>query len=552
MRKVFYTIAFASVALLFASCSKEAQEPIINVGNTTTLYATIDNDVTTKSAASTIDMIACNPDEEVDGVVPTTRVSMVTENGKAKLAWVKGDAITVLTANGAKPKFTLESFNENDGVFVGDLGGSEMAGVAYYPYHKDHEAETVLLPAKYDYPASVNAVLRGELKEGKMHFKHVGAMLCVNYADLPAGFTTFKFTTNANITGRFPVTDGKIVSATDYAATTVTYTFPATNETNKNLTFYIPLPIQAYKTMTAELSKPDGTKFTKTLTNKNEAGATPTIQTLINFPEMKIDFLVNGNVYEVYTEEGLKKAFAASANQGDTFTIKLMREDKVINITNGTLNIPTLNGTIDGNGHTISGLGQDLPLVSTLNASGKIMNLTIKDSNVQGTAEELGAFVGNNSGEINNCELYNGNVSGAKYYCGGIVGYSNADSKTVGCRVINSDINSESADCAVGGVIGGTAYDKRKQFDIAAFCLSKDNKIKEGDFCADIVGDLDKGANIYACYTFGTNIYDGDGTANACYDSSTGWTTAIAAMNEAYSSVYHFTWGAEEGTLTKN
>ncbi len=556
MRKVFYTIAFASLALFSASCNKEAQDPIINVAeNTTKLYATIVNEVATKSEAGSIEMTAFNPDEEVDGQLPTTKVTMKIEGGKAKFAWAENDEITVLTTNGATPKFTLTSWNGGDGVFTGDLGGSEMAGIAYYPYHKDHEANAVLLPNVYTYnpavDAPINAVMKGELSENnKLTFKHVGALLCVKYSNLrEEGFTEFKFSTDADITGRFNVTEGKIVKAIEYSSNTVTYEFAETT-IGQDMTFYIPLPIQPYKTMTAELLKEDGTKFTKTLTNSSKDGVTPTLAHLINFPTIELDFLAKGDVYTVYKEEGLVKAFAAAASKGDAFTIILAAD---ITVTSGTvLNIDTLNGTIDGDGYTISGLNQTLPLVSTLNASGKIMNLTIKDSNVQGTAEELGAFVGNNLGEINNCELYKGNVSGAKYYCGGIVGYSNADSKTVGCRVINSDINSESADCAVGGVIGGTAYDKRKQFYIAAFCLSKDNKIKEGDFCADIVGDLDKGANIYACYTFGTNIYDGDGTANACYDSSTGWTTAIAAMNEAYSSVYHFTWGAEEGTLTKN
>ncbi len=567
MRKIIFGVAVALSAILVASCGVEKMEPVVDGAQTTTISATIE-DQSSDAGTRSVDMTIVNPDELYVGQMPVTKVSL-GDNGK--LTWTEGDQIAVLTENGAKIPFKLKNIKE-DGVaadFEGNLGGSKMKGIAYFPYHKDHDEIAALLPASYVYNANtINAIMRGEMDEnGRLKFKHLGAMLRVNYVDLPAGFMTFTVTTDAPITGKFEVIQGaetKIISTPiEYATKTVTYTLTDKKDgtvEGDDITFYVPLPIQNYKSFTVTLSKPDGTQFTKTLTHST--GLTPRVQTIITFPELTLDYLVKGKVYEVYNYNGLKAAVKAMGVSNE-YSIKLMKD---IEVPEGeTLNIATLNSTFDGNGMTISKLNQSLPLVSTL--GGTIENLTLSNCNIVNTSEavNIGAFAGENKGTIENCVLtsnslvgtkggdYNGaggiagestgiirgcRVEGSsKIYgaisCGGIAGVCGLNAETVGCiaSYITVDGASES-----GGIIGYSEVGRNKV--TAAFCVTTTGTSigdNSNSTSAGIVGyQSSTGSKIISCYSGTAHLICNGGGKLDCYSNiavNSEWQTAVNQMN---------------------
>ncbi|MCM1330356.1 MAG: hypothetical protein NC253_13060, partial [Ruminococcus sp.] len=88
--------------------------------------------------------------------------------------------------------------------------------------------------------------------------------------------------------------------------------------------------------------------------------------------------------------------------------------------------IPTFCGTLEGNGHTVSGLnisasGSDLGLFRYIEKEGTVKDLNVRGRvSPSGSAAELGGIAGVNRGRILGCS-FNGMVSG-KEYCGGIAG----------------------------------------------------------------------------------------------------------------------------------
>ncbi|MBQ6554914.1 MAG: hypothetical protein IJL89_06760 [Firmicutes bacterium] len=114
-----------------------------------------------------------------------------------------------------------------------------------------------------------------------------------------------------------------------------------------------------------------------------------------------------------------------------------------------------LNGTFDGNGHTISGIsasGINCSLFYAINSNGVVKNLTIKNCTFNGKIDgenntDIGAVTRINSGKIINCKVIDSTVSGWKHI-GGIVGTNEGE--------ITDCINEAtvSGETYIGGIAG--------------------------------------------------------------------------------------------------
>ena len=186
----------------------------------------------------------------------------------------------------------------------------------------------------------------------------------------------------------------------------------------------------------------------------------------------------NNNVITISTAEELA-AFAASVNNGNSFSGKTVKLANHINLANkpwtpiGACNTPAyFQGTFDGNGFTISGLNVDKSTddykYSTSGFFGWIdaAAATIKNVNFEGATVKgshwVGVVAGYMTGEISDCKVNNATVMGFNVNgdangdkVGGIVGYMNTGAgKLDGNTVTNSTLV---ANRDVAGIAGAVA-----------------------------------------------------------------------------------------------
>ena len=151
-----------------------------------------------------------------------------------------------------------------------------------------------------------------------------------------------------------------------------------------------------------------------------------------------------------------------------------------------------LNGTFDGNGHTISGIsasGINCSLFYAIDSNGVVKNLTIKECKFDGEDNTfIGAVTRTNRGKIINCKVIDSTVSGLKNV-GGIVGTNEG----------------EITDCVNQATVSGDRY-------IGVIAGNNTNKITDcantaavsgGTVVGGIVGELTRGT-VEKCSNTGT------------------------------------------------
>ena len=126
----------------------------------------------------------------------------------------------------------------------------------------------------------------------------------------------------------------------------------------------------------------------------------------------------------------------------------------------GTSNNP-FTGTINGGGHTLSGLRissttSDTGFIGYLGTDGAVKNLTLANAVVHSTQYCIGIVVGTNGGTMENCHVAAGSsVSAVEMQAGGIVGHNGG--LLMGCThaaaVKGTDL--------VGGIAGANSYSGR-------------------------------------------------------------------------------------------
>ncbi|WP_455615195.1 hypothetical protein [Eisenbergiella sp.] len=116
--------------------------------------------------------------------------------------------------------------------------------------------------------------------------------------------------------------------------------------------------------------------------------------------------------------------------------------------------IPYFNGTLKGNGHTISGFslsrkGSDYGFFRYLGKNAVVEDLAVEGAvRMDGSAENVGGLAGMNFGMLSGCSFH-GTVAASKS-AGGVVGYNKADGKVVGC----SASGTVTATNGTGGICG--------------------------------------------------------------------------------------------------
>lgn len=219
------------------------------------------------------------------------------------------------------------------------------------------------------------------------------------------------------------------------------------------------------------------------------------------------------NTYTVYTAKGLyvwnealQTDFTANLVLAADITLpnKDLTTGEEITVTDGkpsgsnwkpfgfydysTASNTTYNGTIDGGGHTISGIrintNEKAGLVKGLGGSGIIKNLTIEDVVIYSSAEDVAAFVADNHGIIENCYV-KGEASSicGGYYAGGIAGYMNnklGNAEIVACSNMATVTVHNSMSDHVGGIVGITSYMGSTYRMRVIGCWTKDTNETDG------------------------------------------------------------------------
>ncbi len=194
--------------------------------------------------------------EQNDG---STRTTVDIANGTGTIKWATGDAISVLNTGGTFDNFTLTAgAGSTTAIFEGNFTeGTEAGAMAVYPAgaHKyEGGTLTVNLPATYgstetEYTPNTNVLMLAQMSGGEeIYFKHLGGVLYFD-VKVPAGSTSVSFT-GKGICGDFTVDmsgeNPVIAQKADAEEQTVTYRFKAF-ETEKTVTFYIPVPTGDYE-----------------------------------------------------------------------------------------------------------------------------------------------------------------------------------------------------------------------------------------------------------------------------------------------------------------
>ncbi len=221
------------------------------------------------------------------GVVnePETRVGFDETNA---FYWHRGDRIGVITSAGFKEMILEDQYHkQSTGVFIGDFE-EEMGDYAVYPYG-GHVLEngqlTYVLPSSYTYASiedeanSFNPPMAGRIDGSNALLKHLGSFFKITVSNIPAGGDDMKFilTADKRLTGEFLVdlsAETPVLETDDLSGNTVTINFSNTVPGDTG-TFYVPVPLGTYGTITAEIRDGDVLLVSKTWTDQTVSRMTP-------------------------------------------------------------------------------------------------------------------------------------------------------------------------------------------------------------------------------------------------------------------------------------
>lgn len=235
------------------------------------------------------------------------------------------------------------------------------------------------------------------------------------------------------------------------------------------------------------------------------------------------------NTYTVYTAEGLQKWADAVGESSLRNPVNCtLAADIDMTGQNWTPIMtgyaPQYNGVFDGNGHTITGLGNCLLGEN----KGEVRNLTLVNPTgltLPGSSFSAGAVAGINEGTIENCHVVGGSVKGYAY-SGGIVGINMG-----GIRACSSSamVTTDGYNGRGGGIVGDNAGPV-----LACYATGS---VNAGDGMEGAIAG--ENANNYggimtACYWSGdAGKGVGSGTDNTMEVGDGNWSTAMNAMNTA-------------------
>ena len=171
-----------------------------------------------------------------------TRVAFSDEGA---FSWQEADAIAVSTNAGFKTFTLTDGAGASVAKFDGDLSGVTSATVAVYPASIAKDDATVTLPAEYAWKeGQTNAAMfcdKVSLTEVNS-FKHLGGIIKVSFAEIPADADAMVLKAEAKITGDFAIANGQIAAGAGTDEVKVTFAAGS-----NPAAFYIPVPTGEYK-----------------------------------------------------------------------------------------------------------------------------------------------------------------------------------------------------------------------------------------------------------------------------------------------------------------
>ena len=155
-------------------------------------------------------------------------------------------------------------------------------------------------------------------------------------------------------------------------------------------------------------------------------------------------------------------------------------------------------GTFDGNGHTISGLyisgtGNYVGLIGYAGNGSKICDLTLKNSSISSTGNNVGAIAGD-AYVVENCHVTDTVTVSGTAYVGGVAGY------------VDDSITRSSSAATVTGKgtrIGGVVGCVQSNSSTAMTECFNTGKVEGANLVGGLAGDLYNGGTISDCYNTG-------------------------------------------------
>ena len=455
MRKIFQYILMTVALVATASCSNELDEVLQPAGNGSLQFVV--------------------SDFPAFGEGPDTRVIGTQDVGKT--AWDIDDQIIVT--------LTSKKFGAQSAVLTYN-GTSWSTAVSFLYLDNETPAVSAIYAPCYEVMEDGVMKLSDGMQLGMTEYIPADCSLAngsisINFTGVKRTYSRLRLAGLANQTLTVTTTDFTPAGATEVA--TAAYTL--TTDDNGNAFLYGTFAVEA----TVSVTQGDIEIGTHAFASATEECMSYALDAMSPYVYDEAT-----NTYTVYTAKGLLDW--SEAARADLTTNLVLAADITLTGENNWTPVGAYDesvsdednteyiGTINGGGHTITGLhinnnSDDQGFISALGEGGTVKNLTFADvhmtagqysgivaGNSKGTIENchvtsgvnsyihgsqcVGGIVGYNVGSVTGC-TNNGTVSGSGKYVGGIVGHGTADAVITNCTN-NGTVSGE--DEYVGGIVG--------------------------------------------------------------------------------------------------
>lgn len=319
------TVCLAAVALAAMGCSQdEWAGQSVQKGNTTIIAS-------------------------FEGGGADTRTSVKTSDGNNEVVWNKNDAFGLFYTQGEVSeveKFTCPDANgtSTSAKFTGTLNTGVTTSYAVYPYQDGMKLNgnivSMTLPATFDYTEASNGPMYADAQDihSELHFKHLAGLLkLIVSSNIKTEAQKFVITADKGIAGACTAdlsstNSNPLLTLAGDGSKTITVNLNFGAETNASTTFYIPILVGEYATLSAQVLG-DGDKAL-TAAKKWENVKVERAQMLeASFGFITIDASTDN------LDEAIKKALPQVAQQ-DPVTTELAINGAIDTRTKSSITIP--------------------------------------------------------------------------------------------------------------------------------------------------------------------------------------------------------------------
>lgn len=443
MRKIFQYILMTVALVATASCSNELDEVLQPAGNGSLQFVV--------------------SDFPAFGESPDTRVIGTQDVGKT--AWDIDDQIIVTLTS---KKFGAQS------VVLTYNGTSWSTAVSFLYLDNETPAVSAIYAPCYEVTAAGKLQLKDGMQLGMTEYipadcSIANGSISINFTGVKRTYSRLRLAGLANQTLTVTTTDFTPAGATEVA--TAAYTL--TTDDNGNAFLYGTFAVEA----TVSVTQGDIEIGTHAFASATEECVSYALDAMSPYIYDEAT-----NTYTVYTAVGL---YAWSEKVRDIFATGVFNyeidayeyEEDFPNLTlaaditlTGENNWTPIGGkgedgslyytgTINGGGHTITGLhinnnSDDQGFIGVLGEGGTVKNLTFADAHVT-VGQYSGIVVGANLGTIEDCHVTSGSLTANGDYAGGIVGVNAQDCIVKNCTNAATITVAQGASAgALGGIAG--------------------------------------------------------------------------------------------------